>query len=126
MASFGAIYIILIILEPGDKLLQIVTMLQAIAVILNTYEVLLYWFQMRLEMRMVTIASMLALTVTAIWRVSLLANSATIEFFALSNSITSLVTAGCIVLFFEVSRSKPKLSIDISLGMRLLSSSYHL
>lgn len=125
VASFGAIYIILIILEPGNKLLQIVTMLQAIAVILNTYEVLLYWFQMRLEMRMVTIASMVALTVTAVWRISLLANQATIEFFALSNTITALVTAGCVAVFFARSEGRPKLSVDISYGIRLLSSSYH-
>ena len=79
--SYLAIFLIVYMLEPNNKELQIVTMLQAIAVILNTYEVFLYWFQMRLEMKMVTIASMIALTATAIWRISLLAHQATIEFF---------------------------------------------
>lgn len=125
LISYLAIFLIVYMLEPNNKELQIVTMLQAIAVILNTYEVFLYWFQMRLEMKMVTIASMIALTATAIWRISLLAHQATIEFFALSNSITALVTGLCIVFFFLKSSCRPKLSMDIKLGKRLLSSSYH-
>lgn len=98
--SYIGIFLLVQILEPHNQLLKVVTMLQAIAVILNTYEVFLYWFQMRLEMRMVTIASMIALTVTAIWRITLLAKQASIQFFALSNSITALVTGGCILCFF--------------------------
>ena len=81
-------------LEPDNKILQVITALQAISVILNTYEILLYWFQMQLQMKFVTIASMVALTVTGIWRISLLALNSTVEFFALSNSVTALICGG--------------------------------
>ena len=123
--SFIMIYFIVLLLEPGNRQLIVVTMLQAIAVILNTHEVLLYWFQMRLEMQKVTIASMIALTVTAVWRIGLLIKKASVEFFALSNSITALVTCICVILFFYYSKDAPKLSYNRKTGINLISSSYH-
>lgn len=125
IASFIGIFFIVVILEPGNKELQIVTMLQAIAIILNTYEIILYWFQMRMEMKFVTIASMVALTVTAIWRITLLANKASIEFFALSSSITALVSALCVLFFFFRHSKHPKLGYNTKLGIDMVATSYH-
>lgn len=123
ISLFGIIGIVAII-EPGNKLLQTVTALQAISLVLNTYEVLLYWFQMRLQMKIVTIASMVALTVTGVWRISLLILNASVEFFALSNSITALV-CGCIVVFFYLMKEHPRLSFSLEDGRYLLKGSYH-
>lgn len=123
--SFITIYITVLILEPNNYQLQLVTMLQAFAVILNTHEILLFWFQMRLEMQKVTIASMIALTVTAIWRIVLLMKKASIEFFALSNSITALVTCICVSVFFFKSKQVPKLLYEKKIGIALLKNSYH-
>lgn len=125
IASFIGIFFIVAILEPGNKKLQMVTMLQAIAVIINTHEIFLYWFQMKMEMKFVTIASMAALTVTAIWRILLLANKASIEFFALSSSITAFVSAICVLYFFFRNNSHPKLGFNMKLGIDMVSSSYH-
>ena len=124
LISFVGIFVIVAILEPDNKLLQNVTCLQAIAVILNSYEVLLYWFQMQLKMKFVTMASMVALTLTGIWRISLLMLNASVEFFALSNSVTALVSGGIVaVIFFK--QDHPKLSFDRKDGMFLLKGSYH-
>lgn len=123
--SFLAIYVIVLFLEPNNTQLMIVTMLQAISVILNTHEVLLYWFQMRLEMQKVTIASMIALTVTAVWRIVLLIEKASVEFFALSNSISAFITCICVAVFFFSSKSAPKLSYNRKTGTSLIKSSYH-
>lgn len=123
--SFLAIYVIVLFLEPNNTQLMIVTMLQAISVILNTHEVLLYWFQMRLEMQKVTIASMIALTVTAVWRIVLLIEKASVEFFALSNSISAFITCICVAAFFFSSKSAPKLSYNRKTGTSLIKSSYH-
>lgn len=124
LVSFVGIFAIVAVLEPENKLLQTVTMLQAISVILNSYEVLLYWFQMKLQMRFVTIASMIALTITGIWRISLLALGASVEFFALSNSVTALVCGGIVaVIFFK--RDHPKLRVSVQDGIYLLKGSYH-
>lgn len=122
--SYVGIIGIVALLEPENKLLQIITALQAISVILNTYEILLYWFQMQLQMKFVTIASMVALTVTGIWRVSLLVLNASVEFFALSNSVTALVCGGIVVVIF-FRTNHPKLSFNWNDGKYLLKGSYH-
>lgn len=122
--SFIGICAIVIVLEPSNKILQIVTSLQAIAVVLNTYEVLLYWFQMNFQMKFVTLASMLALTATGIWRIALLMLNASVEFFALSNSITALVSGSVVVLIF-LKKEHPKLCVHIGDGIFMLKGSYH-
>lgn len=122
--SYVGIIAIVALLEPENKLLQIITALQAISVILNTYEILLYWFQMQLQMKFVTIASMVALTVTGVWRISLLVLNASVEFFALSNSVTALVCGGIVVVIF-FRTNHPKLSFNWNDGKYLLKGSYH-
>lgn len=124
MISFLGIIALVSVLEPDNKLLQVVTALQAISVVMNTYEVLLYWFQMQLQMRFVTLASMVALTVTGIWRISLLVFNASVEFFALSNSITALVCGGIVAVIF-LKNDHPKLTFNIKDGIYLLKESYH-
>lgn len=122
--SFLGIILIVAILEPQNKLLQIVTALQALSVILNTYEILLYWFQMNLQMKFVTIASMVALTVTGIWRILLLILNASVEFFALSNSVTALVCGGIVLIIF-LKKDHPRLKWNWNDGVYLLKGSYH-
>lgn len=122
--SFVGIIILVVLIEPHNKQLQIVTILQAIAVILNTYEIFLYWFQLKMQMKIVTIASVIGLTVTAIWRVLLLVQGASVEFFALTNSISAFICGLC-VLFFFVRSVHPKLQISIADSRYLISNSYH-
>ena len=122
--SYFSIIVIVSIIEPSNKMLQIVTALQAVSVILNTYEVVLYWFQMELQMKFVTIASMIALTATGIWRIALLMLHASVEFFALSNTITALV-CGTIVIIIFFKSDHPKLEFNWKDGKYLLNGSYH-
>ena len=71
--SFVGVWGIVLVLEPGNTLLQAVTLLQAIAIIFQCTEVLNFWFNAHLEMKYVTITKIIALTLTAVWRISLLA-----------------------------------------------------
>ena len=122
--SFFAICGIVAVLEPDDRLLQVVTMLQAIAIIFQSSEVLYFWFQARLEMKYVTIAAIAALTATGIWRISLLANAASVEWFALSASVSALVCGACTIVFFA-KKAKLKLKASIEDSKFILSNSYH-
>lgn len=124
IASLFLITAIVAVLEPDNRLLQIVTFLQAISVVLQTYEVLTYWFQVALRMVFVSIATMIALTVVAIWRVFLLANAASVQFFALSLSIQYFV-CGIVVLICFYKQAKIKLSFNFATLKYLLSRSYH-
>lgn len=127
ITSFISLFIIwgiVVALEPNNKLLQTVTMLQAFSVIFQSYEVFTYWFQVKLKMKVVSIATMLALTAVAIWKISLLATSKSVEWFALSNSINYLV-AGAVVVIIFVRSSKIKLTVNLDDTKMLLGKSYH-
>ena len=91
IASVFMVMGIIRVIEPGNIELYIVTLLQSIAIIMQTYEVLTYWFQMELKMKFVSIATMIALTVVAVWRVSLLAAKASVYYFAFSYSILNRI-----------------------------------
>lgn len=122
--SFIMIWGIVVILEPNDKILQVVTILQAIAIIFQTSEVLFFWFQVRLEMKYITLASIVAMTVTGGWRVSLLASEASVQWFALSSSISALV-CGIYTVYFFVKKAHVKLQFSYSDAKFILSNSYH-
>lgn len=94
------------VIEPGNIELYIVTLLQSIAIIMQTYEVLTYWFQMELKMKFVSIATMIALTVVAVWRVSLLVAKASVYYFAFSYSIQYFVCGAVVLFFFQRERNK--------------------
>lgn len=123
--SLGLIYGIIRFLEPNNQLLQTVTVLQGLAVIFQAYEVFTYYFQMQMQMKVVSLATMLALTAAAIWRISLLAHSADVPFFALTNSIQYLV-AGLIVIAIFVVKANIKLTVSFRDAKYLVGKSYHL
>lgn len=115
---------IVYVLEPDNKLLHIVTLLQAFSIVLQSYEVFQYWFQVELKMKTVAIASMLALTVTAVWRIGLLSQGASVEYFALSNSI-KFVVAGLVVIILFFVNTRMRLRFSFSDLKYLLSISHH-
>lgn len=115
---------IVCVLEPSDKLLHTVTLLQTFSIVLQSYEVFQYWYQVELKMKTVAMASMLALTVTAVWRIALLATGASVQFFALSNSIR-FVVAGLVVTIVFFVNTRMRLKFSFSDLKYLLSISHH-
>ena len=111
-------------MEPGNTLLQTVTVLQGLAVIFQSTEVLNFWFNAHLEMKYVTITGMIALTLTSVWRITLLATRATVQWFAMSASISALICGICILTFF-VKKNGMHLKVNLSDGIFILGNSYH-
>ncbi len=100
-----------------------VTLYQSFALLFQSAEVLYYWFQKKLEMKYVTIATTFALTITAVWRILLLASSATVEWFALSGSVSAFISSITIVYFF--SRDRVSLNVSLTDTKFLLGTGYH-
>lgn len=123
--SLVMIYAIILILEPDNRLLQIITVLQGLAVIFQSYEVFTYYFQMKMQMKVVSLATMLALTAAAVWRISLLVHSAEVQFFALTSSIQYLV-AGVVVMTIFFTKANVKLKASFNDAKYLVGKSYHL
>ena len=115
------------VMEPDNRALHLIALLQSFAVILQIYEVFGYWFQMELKMKYVSIATMIALTVLGAWRVALLATEATVYFFALSGAVQALACGVVVaILFFKKKDQDLRLSVSKKDGIELLKKSRHL
>lgn len=115
---------IIVCLEPDNNLLHRVTFLQSVSLIFQTSDVLFCWFHAKMEMKYVTLAGIIALTFTSIWRIILLVIKASIEWFALSLSISALISCIMICVFFSV-RAKVRLKFHFDVARSILISSYH-
>lgn len=115
---------IMLFLEPDNRLLHMVTFLQALSLIFQASDVLFFWFHAKMQMKYVTLTAMAALTVTSIWRIILLAKGASIEWFAASTSISAAVSCIMIVIFFKW-RAKIKLKFSVNDSVQILKSSFH-
>lgn len=124
VVSVFIIQAIIVFLEPDNKLLHVVTLLQSLSLIFQASGALYFWFHAKMKMKYATLASMIALTVTSIWRIVLLAKGASIKWFAASSSISALVSCIVISVFF-IKKAKIKLRFSINDVKYILKNSYH-
>ena len=112
------------ILDANDPLAQVVVALCSIGVLFNIFDVFNYWFQSKLESKKTAIASLIAYSVTAAYKIFLLATGKSVQWFALATSVDYICIA--IILFWYYKQGKGRrLSFSMSYGKRLLSSSCH-
>ncbi len=111
-------------LEPDNKLLQLVTLLQSFSLVLQATDALYFWFHAKMEMKYATITKMIALTLTSVWRITLLAKGASVEWFAASASISAFIGAVMITIFFY-HKAKIRLKFSLSESVYILKNSYH-
>ncbi len=112
------------LLHPGDKVLFIVAVLQGLGMIFQTYDVLVYWFRIKLKMKFISIAMVCAITVTSIIRIVMLYLKVSVEWFALAISIQALVAAVIITAVF-IKKSDVKLKVSMADARALLRISYN-
>ena len=100
LVSFFCVLIFIGIIEPGNKVLMVVTALQAFAILCNTYELLNEWFLSELKSKVYVIAASIGSTVVGGWRILLLFLGASVQWFAASTTIQALVCGGIVFLVF--------------------------
>jgi O-antigen/teichoic acid export membrane protein len=122
--SYPVILALIAVMNPGNHTLFIVAALQALGMIFQTYEVLVYWFRIKLKMKYISIALVAAITVNTIFRIVLLINKATVEWFALSISVQALV-GGIIIAAFFAKKSDVRLKAGFRDARDLLKISYN-
>lgn len=122
--SYPVILALIAAMNPGNRTLLAVAALQALGMIFQIYEVLVYWFRIKLKMKYISIALVCAITVNTVFRVILLINNATVEWFAFSISFQALV-AGIIVTAFFVKKSDVRLKANTADSKDLLKISYN-
>lgn len=103
--SLFCVLIMVVVLEPGNHILQIITVLQAFSIICRTYELLNEWFLSELKSKYYVIANICGQTVVAVWKLLLLALGASVLWFGASTTIQAVVCGGIIACIFLKSKS---------------------
>ena len=123
---FSAITIVAIssVLDSNEPITKIVVILYTISLVFQIFDMFNYWFQSRLQAKYTAIASLIAYTITAIYKIILLVTNQPVTLFALSISI-DYISVALILFYFYKKEGGGKLSFSFKYGKNLLKKSYH-
>lgn len=116
--------ILVFVLHSDSKLIIITTILQSLVLLVQTVNILDYWFQSHLKSKYVSIAKAIAYVVVAIYKIFLLVTGKSIIWFALSTVLDYIVISSFLLIFYKKMNGQ-KLTLDIDMGKYLLGKSYH-
>ena len=122
--SYPLILALIAALNPGNNTLLLVAAFQALGMVFQSYDVLVYWFRLKLEMKYVSVALICAITVASLLRVVLLVNKVTVEWFALAISVQAFV-AGLLITAFFLTKKDVRLKVNSNDAKALLRISYN-
>lgn len=111
-------------LNPGEPIKVILVLLQSLQLIFQAVYILDSWFQRYLKSKYISIGKMLACIIVALYKVYLLVTAKSIIWFAFSNSLTYIIVAISLYVFYR-KENAPKMKVSIPLGKEVLSESYH-
>lgn len=114
VASIISIFMILLftfLLEPQNKVLLVVTFLQSLALIFQTYMLLSEWFVAELKSKYFVLGSIVGLTLGGGWKVLLLFMGSGVEWFALATSIEAIA---CGITVFCIFKRKKNFALSYS------------
>lgn len=118
------IIIIVSIVDVGEKTTLYVVALCSIGTVFHVFEVFNYWFQAKLQSKVTAAASLLAYTVTAIYKVILIVTGKSVYWFAFATSIDYICIAIVLLIAYFKFGGK-KLRFSFLCAKDLLKQSYH-
>lgn len=104
------------LLRPDSETVILCAALESSMIVLQVYAVFNYWMQANLLSKYFTIASVIALTITALWKLWLYINDRNVFLFALANPIRYLVILILLLVFFRRLNPGIHLSYDRKLA----------
>lgn len=112
------------IIEADEKTTIVVTVLCSLGLLFNIFETFNYWFQSKLQSRVTTIVSLIAYSLTALYKTVLLILGKSVEWFAFATSLDYI----CLGILLYVSYKKyggRKLAFSKTVAKRVLSRSVY-
>ena len=122
--SIGGIALAAWITRPGESLLLLVTILQSVQLIFQSFDAIRLWFQKELMSKYTAIGSIVGNIACSAWRIVLLIQGAGVEWFALTSVIQMLANYLVVVPLFYA-KAKMRLWFSWDVAKRLLSRSWH-
>lgn len=123
--SMVAVCVIVYFLNPNDSVLLTVTFLQSIILPFNAFHLIDMWYQSKLNSKVSTIIRCISYTLMSLYKIYLLITGKSVEWFAFSTSLDSLLIAIMFMLMYRRNRTR-KLKFDNNTSKELLLQSYHL
>ena len=118
------IFIIVFIIDAGEKETIAVVILSSAGLIFNIFDTFNYWFQSRLQSKVTAKATLLAYIVSAAYKVYLMISGKSVVYFALTSCLDHFCLA--VVLLIEYRKNHGgKLSFSIKYGKYILGKSCH-
>lgn len=115
---------VVVLLNPGDEEKIILILLQSIQLFFQVFDIFDSWFQRYLKSKYISIAKIIASIVVMGYKIYLLATTKSVVWFAFSNSLTSIVIAIALFVFYKKCKG-PMLAWNIKSGLDVLKDSYH-
>ena len=122
--SSVAITILLFIMKGGDRLIVTVAFLQSLSLIFQSFEMIHYWYQSRLETQVSVKIQSIAYIIMAIYKIAILALGKNVQWFAFSTALEAAVVGLFLIIVYQRGEGQ-KLSVSISAGKDILKRSYH-
>lgn len=123
--SMFAVCVLVAVLNPGDRVLLVVTFLQSLALLFNAAHIIETWYQSVLWSKIPSVIKCIAYTGMSLYRVLLLATKKSVEWFAFAASLDALIIA--VLFFIRYKRDgRFKLHFNLAVGRHLVEESYHL
>lgn len=112
------------VVDHDESTIIMVTALCSISLLFQVFDTFNYWFQSHYESKVTSIATFIAYSATALYRIVLLVLHKDVEWFAFATSVDYIVLG--IFLFLSYKKyNGPKLSFSLEKAKSLIGSSYH-
>lgn len=124
LISTIAIICLLYVLKDGDKVIVWVAFLQSLSLLFQSFDMIHYWYQSRLETQTSVKIQSVAYMVMAAYKILILALGKSVEWFAFSTALEAAVVGVALVFVYNKGEGQ-RLSVSISAGKEILKRSYH-
>ncbi len=115
---------LLALLNPEEPLIIVIAALLSLTLIFQSFESFNFWYQSKLQSKYSSIIQTIAYVIVAAYRLYILSASKDVRWFALGNSLDTIVIAVLLYFTFKL-KNKKNLGFELSLGKEMLSRSYH-
>ena len=119
-----AITCLVYIMDKGDKVIVWVAFLQSLSLMFQSFDMLHYWYQSRMETQVSVKIQTLAYLIMSAYKISILAFGKSVEWFAFSTAFEAAVVAAFLYMAYRKS-STQKLAISLEYGKKMFKESYH-
>lgn len=122
--SIFTIYFIVKYLNPDNKTLQMITLIQSISLLFVSFDTVTFWFQSNLQSKYAVVAKSIAFLIVSSWRLILIFIGASVDFFATATIIEAVII-GIFILIFYFRYEGQKFQISLKRAKHLLEKGYH-